>query len=470
MNDLAFLPLADVAARIRERSLSSSDYVRACLERIERLDPKLNAFLSVDADAALCAAQDADEAIRDGARSGPLHGIPIALKDLIDVAGTVTTAHSAILKNNVKNEDAFVVTALRNAGALLAGKTALHEFATGGPSFDLPWPPARNPWNVACHPGGSSSGSAVAVAAGLVPGAIGTDTAGSVRHPATACGVVGLKPTYGAVSRRGIFPLSFSLDHVGPLARTVEDCALLYRALAVWDRDDPSCIPHPKTATGDLKSGVRGLRLGVIEEFGRDASAEIQAAFQAALKVYESLGATLVPLELPPLAEFTGCGRLILQAESFAVHENWLRDDVTAYASRTRTRLLPGAFIDAATYIRAQQKRTQLAAAFTAAMSGLDAALCVSSLELPCVIDDPAEIARSYDRQARTPFNITGHPALSVPIGVSATSLPMGLQVVGHAFDEERILRVAWAYEQTAAWDRSDAFKAMRANLDFLNN
>lgn len=447
------LSLSSAAALLRGRGLSPVEYVAAFLDRIERYDPGLNAFISTDREGALRAAREAESEITAGQWRGPLHGVPVALKDLFDVAGQRTSAHSRVRMDHVASSDAFVVTKLREAGAILIGKTALHEFATGGPSFDLPWPPARNPWKTTHHPGGSSSGSGVAVAAGFAPVALGTDTGGSVRNPATACGVTGMKPTYGAVSRSGVFPLAFSLDHVGPLTRSVQDNAIVLEALLGRDPADPSSVDHPAPdLRAGLDRGVEGLRIGILEEFGAAADPEVRSAFEQACRVVEDLGAELVPLRLSPLDTYVGCGRLILQAEGFAVHEEWLRSRIADYGMRGRTRLLPGAFLSASDYIRAQQMRTLLAREFTVAMAGVDAALCVSSLEPPCVIDDEAVVDRTYDRQARTPFNLTGTPAISVPMGFSRSGLPIGLQVLGKAFEEAMVYRVAHAYEGATGW------------------
>lgn len=455
MTDPTDLPLPMASDMLRRRELSPVDYVAAFLERIDRYDRRLGAFIAVAREDAARAAQAAERDISEGRWRGPLHGVPIAIKDIVDVTGQRTSAHSRIRLDHVAERDAFVVSRLREAGAIVIGKTALHEFATGGPSFDLPWPPARNPWNPAYHPGGSSSGSGVAVAAGLAPVALGTDTGGSVRHPATVCGVAGMKATNGVVGRSGVFPLSFSLDSVGPLARTVEGCAIVLEAIVGRDPSDQTSLAHPAPLfRADIGRGVQGLRLGVIEEFGATADPEIGAAFRAACRQFETLGAELVPMRLSPLDVYAGCGRLILQAEGFTVHEHWLRTRMADYGMRGRTRLLPGAFLSASDYIRAQQMRTVLSNEFTAAMATVDAALCVSSLELPCAIDDEDEIDRTYDRQARTPFNLTGTPAISVPMGFSDTGLPIGLQVAGKAFDEAMVLRVAHAYETATDWHR----------------
>ena len=461
MGDLTELSLTSAAALLRPGKLSPVEYVTAFLDRIDRYDEALNAFISVDREGALQAAGEAEREIAKGNWRGPLQGVPVALKDIFDVAGQRTSAHSRLRMAHVAAGDAFVVTKLRQAGAIIIGKTALHEFATGGPSFDLPWPPARNPWKRTHHPGGSSSGSGVAVAAGFAPVGIGTDTGGSVRNPATACGVTGMKPTYGTVSRAGAFPLSFSLDHVGALTRNVHDNAVVLEAILGRDRGDPSSVDHPAPEfCASLNQDLRGLRIGVIEEFGAAANPEVRDAFAQACRVLDQLGAELVPLCISPLDAYVGCGRLILQAEAFAVHEAWLRTRIADYGMRGRTRLLPGAFLSASDYIHSQQMRTLLAREFATAMATVDAALCVSSLELPCAIDDEAEVDRTYDRQARTPFNLTGTPAISVPMGFSRSGLPIGLQVLGKAFEEAMVYRVARSYEAATDWH------LRRPNLD----
>jgi aspartyl-tRNA(Asn)/glutamyl-tRNA(Gln) amidotransferase subunit A len=290
-----WLSATETAQAFAARTLSPVELVTALLERIEVLDPKLNAFIRLDADAAIQAARLAENEIAAGRSRGPLHGVPVGIKDIIDVAGLPTTAHSRILVDNIAKADAVVVQKLRQAGAIVMGKLSTHEFAIGGPSFDLPFPPARNPWNRDHHPGGSSSGSGAGVAAGLFPLALGTDTGGSVRNPASACGIVGLKPTYGLVSRRGVFPLSFTLDHVGPLTRTVADNALLLDAIAGHDPADPGSAASQSHRFGRLLDrGVRDLRIGFVRHFHeRDLPAhpEVAAALEDVARVLQAEGA-----------------------------------------------------------------------------------------------------------------------------------------------------------------------------------
>jgi len=330
------------------------------------------------------------------------------------------------------------------------------QFAIGGPSFDLPWPPARNPWNRDHFCGGSSSGSGVATAAGLLPAAIGTDTGGSVRNPATMCGVVGLKPTYGLVSRRGVMPLSFSLDHVGPLTRTVRDNALMLDLIAGHDPLDPGSANRAAGGyTAGLGRGVQGLRVGVIRHFyTRDMQAdpEMAAGIEAALEVLAGLGAAVREVETAPLGEYVACNRTILVSEAFAIHERWMQERPQDYGALARERLMAGAFVRAADYVNATRLRRTMTDAFNALFDKLDVIVTASSMDPACRIDDPEALERTYARQARAPFNVTGSPALAVPAGFSAAGLPLAIQLVGRPFSEALLYRVAHAYEQATSW------------------
>ena len=446
--------LFECADLLRTRRLSSVELVEALLRRIECYDGRLNSFVALYADQALDDARRCDKEIAGDGWRGPLHGIPYAAKDIIDVAGKQTSCHSRILLGNIADRDALVIERLRRAGAILIGKTALHEFATGGPSFDLPWPPARNPWNRAIHPGGSSSGSGSAVAAGFVPLALGTDTAGSIRHPATVCGVVGMKPTFAAISMAGCFPLSFSLDHLGPMTRGVHDNAIVLSCL-VEERaaQRMQCSRASMEPFAQLHQGLENMRIGVIESFYRGVGADpqIEAATDAAVDALQAQGASVRPMRLSPLSMYTECGRTILQSEAFAVHADWLRSRPADYGTRGRRRLLAGSLISAERYVKAQQLRTHLAREFLVAMADIDVAVCASSLDFACEIDDPDKVDRTYDRQARTPFNLTGTPAISIPIGLSASGLPLGIQIVGKPYGEGAVYRAALALESALA-------------------
>jgi aspartyl-tRNA(Asn)/glutamyl-tRNA(Gln) amidotransferase subunit A len=456
VSELHWLSAAEATHAFAARTLSPVELLQALLNRIEQLDPALNAFLRLDADAALDAARAAEKEIAAGHPRGPLHGVPVGIKDIIDVAGLPTTCHSKILLDNVKSADAVVVAKLRQAGAIILGKLSTHEFAIGGPSFDLPFPPARNPWNREHHPGGSSSGSGSGVCAGLFPIALGSDTGGSVRNPASACGVVGLKPTYGLVSRRGVFPLSFTLDHVGPLARTVADAALLLDAIAGHDPADPGSTPTTARHFGrDLTRGIRDLRVGFVRHFHEidmPANPEVTAALEDAARVLQAEGAEVRDVTLPSLNEFSAVNRVILGAEAFSIHAPWLRTRPGDYGQLSRRRLLAGAFFSAGDYVGAQRRRAQMIATVNEAFRDFDILVCASSLDPASRLDDPVETARTYPRQARTPFNVTGHPALAMMSGLSDSGLPLSVQFVGRYFEDATVLRVAAAYERGTEW------------------
>ena len=458
MTDLAYLTIAEAAALLRSKQLSPVEYAKALLERIETHDGELNAFLRVTPETALQDAKRAEAEIARGDWRGALHGVPYGLKDIVDYAGLPTTAHSKILKDNVAAGDAYVTQKLRAAGAVFMGKLSTHEFAIGGPSFDLPWPPARNPWNRDHFCGGSSSGSGTATAAGFVPAAIGTDTGGSIRNPAAMCGVVGLKPTYGLVSRRGVMPLSFSLDHVGPLTRTVRDNALLLETIAGYDPLDPGSANRAAGGyTAGLGRGVRGLRVGVLRHFytrDQEADPEMTAAIEAAVKLLAELGAQVTEVETAPLAEYAACNRTILTSEAFAIHEKWMRERPQDYGALARERLMAGAFVRAADYVNATRVRRQMADAFHRMFADIDVAVTASSMDPACRIDDPRAIEHTYGRQARAPFNVTGSPAVSVPVGFSRSGLPLAMQIVARPFAEALIYRVAHAYEEATQWVR----------------
>jgi len=454
MTALHWLTATDAARAIAARRLSPVELTEALLGRIEMLDPKLNVFIRLDAAAAMDAARAAEAEIAAGRPRGPLHGVPVGIKDIIDVAGLPTTCHSKILIDNVAAADAVCVARLRGAGAIVLGKLSTHEFAIGGPSFDLPWPPARNPWNPDHHPGGSSSGSGAGVAAGLFPLALGSDTGGSIRNPASACGIVGLKPTYGLVSRRGVFPLSFTLDHVGPLTRSVADNALVLEAIAGHDPLDPgSAAPPAGRYAAELESGVRGLRVGFVRHFHETdlpADPEVAAALEQVARGLQQGGAELRDIRLPTLGEFGAVNRVILQSEAWAIHGPWLRERPGDYGRLARRRLLPGAFLGAGDYVAAARRRQEMIAAVEAALREVDVLLCASAMDPPSRLDDAVETERTYPRQARTPFNVTGHPALAMMAGLSRRGLPLSVQFVGRYFAEARLFRVAREWERQA--------------------
>ena len=459
MTDLHWLSASEASRAFAARTLSPVELLDALLRRIAALDPKLHAFIRLDADAARDAARVAEREIAAGRIRGPLHGVPVGVKDIIDVAGLPTTCHSKILVDNVAQQDAAVIARLRQAGAIVLGKTSTHEFAIGGPSFDLPFPPARNPWNSEHHPGGSSSGSGSGVAGGLFPVALGSDTGGSVRNPASACGIVGLKPTYGMVSRRGVFPLSFTLDHVGPLTRTVADNALMLDAIAAHDPADPgSAVTSARYFGRMLDRGVRDMRIGFVRHFHETdmpAHPETAAALESAVRVLQAAGAEVRTVTLPTLNEFAGVNRVILCSEAWSIHAPWLRSRPGDYGQLARRRLLPGAFMTAGDYVGAQRRRAQMIAAVEDALREVDVLLCASAMDPASRIEDEAETLRTYSRQARTPFNVTGHPAVAMMAGLAGNGLPLSVQFVGRYFEDATVLRVAAAYERATEWHRT---------------
>jgi aspartyl-tRNA(Asn)/glutamyl-tRNA(Gln) amidotransferase subunit A len=459
VTDPQWLTLSEASRAFALRTLSPVEYLTGLLQRIDKLDPTLHAFIRLDAEAAMDAARVAEKEIAASRSRGPLHGIPIGVKDIIDVAGLPTTCHSKILLDNVAQHDAAVIAKLREAGALILGKLSTHEFAIGGPSFDLPFPPARNPWNPDHHPGGSSSGSGSGVAAGLFPAALGSDTGGSVRNPASCCGIVGLKPTYGLVSRRGVFPLSFTLDHVGPLTRTVADTALMLDAMAGHDPADPaSAATDARYYARMLDRGLRGLRVGFVRHFHETdmpAHPDVAAALEDVVRVLQAAGAEVRTVTLPSLNEFAGVNRIILCSEAWSIHAPWLRARPGDYGKLARRRLMPGAFMTAGDYVGAQRRRTQMIAAVEDVLRDMDVLLCASSMDPASRIDDAEETARTYPRQARTPFNVTGHPALAMMAGLATNGLPVSVQFVGRYFAEATVLRVAAAYERATSWHKN---------------
>jgi aspartyl-tRNA(Asn)/glutamyl-tRNA(Gln) amidotransferase subunit A len=455
----AALPTLAAASRALAAGRTSAlALVEQSLERIAAFDGRLHSFVLVTADRARAAARAADAAIKRGKRMGPLHGVPYALKDIYATAGIRTTAHSRLLIDNVPKRDSTVAARLAAAGAVPMGKLATHEFATGGPAFDLPFPPARNPWNTDRFTGGSSSGSAAAVAGGLVPLAMGSDTSGSIRGPAAFCGIAGFKPTYGVVPRTGVLPLAFSLDHCGPMAWTVEDCALTMNAIAGPDGADPAAAAtRIASFTRGLSGGVEGMRIGVVRHFHeRDVEGEPEAvaAIDDALKVLRRLGAKLVTVRLPPHGGWDACVRVLLYAEALSIHERDLDARPELYAEITRTRLAAARAIGGADVIHAQRWRRQLCDAYMAATEGLDALVSACSLSaappLEAMSGPPYFSTRG--KLVMTPFSLTGAPALSVCAGFTASGLPLSIQIAGRPFDDAKVLRVGHAYERATPW------------------
>ncbi len=447
--------LAESARGIAEGSLTPTGLVEAALARIEALQPHLHAFIEVTAARARAAAAAAEAELKAGRRRGPLHGIPFGLKDLYDVAGLRTTAHSRVLLDNVAGTDSDAAERLERAGMVLLGKLATHEFATGGPNDEVPFPCAVSPWHAEHFAGGSSSGSGVAVSAGMLPLAMGTDTGGSIRLPAAFCGIVGLKPTYGRVSRHGVVPLSFSMDHAGPLTRTVEDCAMALQVLAGHDPRDPGSadVPVPDYAAR-LRDGVAGLRIGYARAFNDQAGigAEETAAMDEAARVLRGLGAEVVEVALPSWEHMVAASWGIIHAEWLAVHQGTLRGRPQDYARITRERLMLGAFVTGAQYVQAQRLRLLLSRELDETLRGCAALLVAPIAGAATRLDAQEDVPLRRGQPLTAPFNLSGHPAMCLPCGLSAAGLPLSLQVVGRQFDEATVLRVGHAFEQAAGW------------------
>jgi aspartyl-tRNA(Asn)/glutamyl-tRNA(Gln) amidotransferase subunit A len=458
-SELCTLTLAEAATLVHQQKLSPLELTQACLERIGKLDSGLNAFITVTRDPALEQARAAEREIANGRYRGPLHGIPIALKDLIDTAGVRTTAASALFQNRVPTEDATVVRWLRDKGAVIVGKLNLHEFAYGGSGVVSYYGAVRNPWSREHISGGSSSGAAAAVAAGMCFAALGTDTAGSIRLPAALCGVVGLKPTYGLVSARGVIPLSWSYDHVGPLARTARDAALLLQAIAGYDAGDVASRQFPECDyTAALGQPTRSLRLGIVRQFFfDDLEAEVAAAINNALQVLETLTAGLSDASMP-----IDTDRSVQSAEAHAYHAQFLSDHSDLYQPETLRRIKRGETITAKEYILKRNELEHLRRAAADLFSDYDLLVTPTS---PAVAPPLAELqANPADLRRRElillrntrPFNVLGLPAISVPCGFTHSGLPIGLQIAGAPGDDARVLQLANAYEQATEWHKTN--------------
>jgi aspartyl-tRNA(Asn)/glutamyl-tRNA(Gln) amidotransferase subunit A len=450
------LSIAEAGRALRSGRVSSCALTEAALGRIDAFDPEINAFVLVTRERAMAEAARADEAFAKKIDAGPLQGIPYALKDIYATAGVRTTCHSHLLLDNVPQADCAVQEKLAAGGGVLLGKVGTFEFAIGGPSFDLPFPPARNPWNVDHFTGGSSSGSAAAVAAGMLRMAMGSDTGGSIRGPAAFCGIVGLKPTYGRVSRRGVFPLAYSLDHCGPLTWSVEDAALTLQVIAGHDPGDPGSadVPVPDF-TADIGRDLDGVRIGYARAFfiaNPFLTAEATQALDLAAQRLARLGAVVEEVEMPALELFDACAQVIMFGEAFAIHEADLKARPYAYGRYAYQRLVSGAVLSAADLVQAQRLRRELT---TAVNEGLlrdhDALLAPSGLATAAPFSSFGKDVAKWGGMLTNPFNVTGSPALALPIGFGANGLPLGAQIVGRPFDEPMVLRIGAAFEAAAA-------------------
>ena len=459
--EICFLSIADLSELVRKREVSPVEVVQAHLGRIDELDGKLNSFITLLKDESLKAAQEAEKAIRSNNYLGPLHGIPIGLKDLYYTKGILTTAGSGVLSDFVPKRDATVVERLKKAGAIIIGKLNMDEFARGATNENPHFGPCHNPWDLQCVTGGSSGGSGAAVSAGLCMGALGSDTGGSVRIPASLCGIVGLKPTYGLVSRYGVVPLSWTLDHVGPMTRTVQDNAIMMNVMAGYDPQDPasSDTPMPDLTQG-LEEGIKGLRLGILKEISLDGvDSEVRNAVNEATTLLERLGASVEEVSVPLLSYSDAISSAIVMGEASAYHAPYLKTRPEGYGARVRARNEAGLGLLATQYIKAQRARTLLNQQMNLALKQVDALVTpTSGIGAPQIgqktvkIDGTEEpILVALAKLTRT-FNITGTPAISIPCGFTSAGLPIGLQLIGRPFHEATLFKVAHAYESNTDW------------------
>jgi aspartyl-tRNA(Asn)/glutamyl-tRNA(Gln) amidotransferase subunit A len=449
--------ISDFAPRIRKREISPVEITQECLSRIERLNPSLNAFITVTAESALAEARRAEEEISDGKWRGPLHGIPIALKDLIETAGVRTTAGSALHEHRVPTEDAEIVRRLRQAGAVFVGKNNLHEFAYGGSSLVSHFGDVHNPWDVSRIAGGSSGGSAVSIPSGMCCAAIGTDTAGSIREPAALAGCVGLKPTYGRVPSRGVIPLSTSLDHVGPLAASVSDAAIVLQAIAGYDASDITSAEVPVADyVSALNDNAKSLRVGVPRAyFFEDLDAEVASAVEHALRGIATLVREVREVQLEVSTD-----RTVQAAESYAYHAENVAKAPTLYKAETLRRIRTGENISTADYIRQRNELERARRTIRNVFSTVDLLVTPTT---PIPAPSIAELKANPDAlrpaelkllQNTRPINVWGLPAISLPCGFTQSGLPIGLQIAGPPWREDLVLRLARAYEQATAWHK----------------
>jgi aspartyl-tRNA(Asn)/glutamyl-tRNA(Gln) amidotransferase subunit A len=447
------LTISEAAELLRRKEISPVDLTTACLDRIERLNPLLNAFITVTHESALAQAHVAEDEIQHDNWRGPLHGIPIGLKDLIDTAGVRTTCGSALFADRVPTEDAEVVQRLKRAGAVPLGKQNMQEFAYGGTSASSHFGAVHNPWNPKHIAGGSSGGSAAAVAAGMCFGAIGSDTGGSIREPAAFCGIVGLKPTYGRVSARGVFPLSWSLDHVGPLCRNAKDAALMLEAIAGYDAMDVTCVDWPTEQYANSLSVKADFRIGLVRRpFFEDLDHEIELAMNEAIEVIRKLSLEVREVDLPSVPT------AVQAPEVYAVHKNYFANSPELYLPWMRERLAQAATADPAAYVLDRFALERVRRTVNDVFAEVDLLITPTTPVPPITIEEasnmsPAPAGEVWLRNTR-PFNAYGLPTISIPCGVTSAGLPIGLQIAGPRFGEVIVLTFANAFEQSTDWHK----------------
>ena len=455
--DVCFLTIQGAGERLRGRELSPVELTRAHLDRIEATDARLHSFITVTGEGALAAARQAEAEILRGEYRGPMHGIPFALKDLYDTAGVLTTAGSRVDIDRVPSQDSTCTARLKAAGGVLLGKLAMHEFALGGPDFTTPFPPARNPWNLDHITGGSSSGSGSSVAAGQSMGVLGSCTGGSIRGPASLCGIVGIKPTYGRVSRFGVVPLSWSQDHCGPMTRTVEDSAIMLQAIAGHDPRDPTTSTSPvPDYSQSLREDIRGMTVGLPRHYFFSSSPEVNqevvSVVEKGVQALQEMGAQVVEVTIPSLEYVRAANSIIMLSEAFAFHRRNLISRPQDYGEMVRARFRIGGLFSAGDYVQAQQCRELAKREFAEVLRRVDVLVTPTMTQPAAAFEgyDPTGTVRGPSFTA--PFNLTGLPAISVPCGFTDAGLPVGMQIAGKPLDEPTVLRVAYAYQQYARW------------------
>jgi aspartyl-tRNA(Asn)/glutamyl-tRNA(Gln) amidotransferase subunit A len=457
--DLTELTIEQAGTLIQQRRLSPVDIIDATLSRIAAIDDTLHAYIALRGDEARRDAHVAEQEILAGRYKGPLHGIPYALKDIFLTRELRTTANSKVMLDFISDADAAAHVRLRDSGAILLGKLNTYEFGMGVGStfFDLPFPPARNPWNTDHFSGSTTTGAGVAVTTGMTMAALGTDSGGSVRLPASACGVVGVKPTYGRVSTHNIIPNAYSLDHVGTVTRSVADAALMLQVLAGFDPSDRTSVEAPVPHFSiDIKKGLKGLKIGLIRRFHeRDVSAasELGKAIENALDVLRGEGATIVELDLSAsLLDYRACMSIINTCEAYAAHRGTFRDSFDQLGEGFRRKMMAGVAMSAADYLDAQRWRGALSDELNNAIRTCDAIVCAGTMSAAPIITDPDAVAKFTATSAMAAFNLSGHPALSICIGFTNDHLPLGMQIATNHFDEAMLFRIAAGYQRATHW------------------
>jgi aspartyl-tRNA(Asn)/glutamyl-tRNA(Gln) amidotransferase subunit A len=459
--DLSELTIAKLSSLLQNKEVSPVEITQAILERISRLNPKINVYITIFEEHAMEKAKIAEKEIINGNYKGLLHGIPVAVKDNFEVKGFKTTCASKVRENHISTFNATIINRLQQAGAILIGKLNMQEFAIGATSTDSHFGPVRNPWDTSRIPGGSSGGSAAAISSSLALGTLGSDTRGSGRIPASLCGIVGLKPTYGLASNYGITPVAWSLDHPAPMTRTVEDVAIMLQAIAGYDPNDPSTVniglPDYQAA---MRKDIKGLKLALpVNYFFDEIEPEVEKVFKETLRVFVGLGASVEEITIPEIEFVPVAGSYISPAEQFTYHEKYIRNHFQDYSSNVRERILTGSVILATDYIKSQQYRNLLRRNVHKILERFDALLTpTTAATAPKIGGGSVKIGGREKNVLKllslftAPWNLTGQPAISVACGFGPNNMPVGLQIVGRCFDEETIIRVANAYEISTSW------------------